>query len=86
MLSLFLAIVLGGMQPVKAQFGDDPPTGPCNPLCDPDTGECPPLPPECIPIDGGLAFLLLAGVGYGVLKNRSQNSEGQNESTLPTAT
>ena len=77
MLGFGLAIILCSVQKAQAQFSD-PPTGPCFPICDPDTGECPPVPPECIPIDGGLAFLLAAGLGYGVLKNRSSNRKEQN--------
>ena len=40
-----------------------------------DNGEDP--PPNDIPIDGGLAFLLAAGVGYGVKKVRDSRKQGQ---------
>lgn len=50
---------------------DPPPPSDCYPDDpDPDPND------ECIPIDGGLAFLLLAGVGYGVLKNRNSQNHG----------
>ena len=74
-----------GSGPTGTLDDDDPPTGPCYPICDPDTGECPPLPPECIPIDGGLAFLLAAGVGYGVLRNRSSQKKEQKNHQETTA-
>jgi len=31
-------------------------------------GPPPPPPPPCLPIDGGLLFLLIAGIVYGVKK------------------
>jgi hypothetical protein len=71
-----LATMLCGVQKVKAQ-DDPPPPSSCLPT-DPDYD-----PRLCVPIDGGLAFLLLAGVGYGVLKNRSSN---RNEQNLPPGT
>ena len=39
---------------LKAQPG--PPGGPGGPGC---------WPPPCVPIDGGLSFLLIAGAAYG---------------------
>jgi hypothetical protein len=44
-------------QPLRAQLPPPPP--------DPTTEETPPCwPPPCIPIDGGLTFLVIAGAGY----------------------
>ena len=70
----------------KAQFGatepfsgtsqtaetlDDPPTDPCN---DPQNPDEPPV--YCpVPIDSGLAFLLIVGIGYGILINRSSQKK-----------
>ena len=42
-----------------------------------DPGDC----PTCVPIDGGLTFLIAAGVGYGVKKvrdSRKQKQSGEN--------
>ncbi|NTS43756.1 hypothetical protein HRG84_22940 [Flavisolibacter sp. BT320] len=72
-----LAIMLCSVQAVQAQ-DDPPPPSTCLPG-DPDYD-----PRLCVPIDGGLAFLLMAGVGYGVLKNRSTNRKEQNEPSTPT--
>jgi len=33
----------------------------------PDPGDC----PTCVPIDGGLGFLIAAGVAYGIKKAKS---------------
>lgn len=41
-----------------------PPLG-CDPLVD----------PLCVPIDGGLSFLIVAGVGYGVKKVRDSRKQ-----------
>jgi hypothetical protein len=63
-LPLFLLLIALATSPsVGAQT--DPPTDPCEVPQNPDE------PPVYCPIDGGLAFLLLAGVGYGVGKYRS---------------
>ena len=35
-----------------------------------DPGCDPALDPTCVPIDGGLSFLIAAGVGYGIKKIR----------------
>lgn len=73
-----LATMLCGVQKAQAQDGDDPPPpSSCLPT-DPDYD-----PRLCVPIDGGLAFLLAAGLGYGVLKNRSSNRK---EQKLPPGT
>lgn len=39
------------------------------PGCDPLTD------PTCVPIDGGLSFLIAAGVGYGVKKIRDRKKD-----------
>lgn len=76
-----MATLVVSLQSLKAQDDpppilDPPPPSDCNPD-DPDPGPDDP----CIPIDGGLAFLLVAGVGYGFLKNRpSHNKEQENGS------
>ncbi|HEV7333825.1 MAG TPA: hypothetical protein VGN63_22515 [Flavisolibacter sp.] len=46
-----------------------PPTDPCNEPQNPDE------PPVYCPIDGGLAFLLVIGAGYGVFINRSSQKK-----------
>lgn len=61
---LFLSMFL----PIFVQAQDDPPcVGP-----DPIYGDC--------PIDSGLAFLLIAGAAYGIMKvvNARKSSAGQN--------
>ena len=40
-----------------------------------DPGDC----PTCVPIDGGLSFLLAAGVGYGIKKVRDSRKKAQAE-------
>ena len=37
----------------------------------PDPGPC----PTCIPIDGGLSLLIVAGVGYGIKKVRDSRKK-----------
>jgi hypothetical protein len=65
-------MALGSAQKANAQFDDTtPPPSTCLPT-DPDYD-----PRLCVPIDGGLAFLLAAGIGYGVLKNRPANKKGK---------
>lgn len=62
-----LVASLGGTQVATAQEPLDnhlPPPSSCLPT-DPDYD-----PRLCVPIDGGLAFLLAAGIGYGIIKNR----------------
>ena len=49
---------------VHAQGG-----GGCDPLTD----------PTCTPIDGGLSFLIAAGVGYGIKKVRDNKKQQQAE-------
>ena len=38
-----------------------------------------PADPACVPIDGGLSFLIAAGVGYGVKKVRDSRKKLQTE-------
>lgn len=52
---LVIALILVA-QSLLAQPGGGPPTGGGNPTC---------WPPPCIPIDGGLGFLLAAGLAFG---------------------
>ncbi len=40
----------------------------------PPPGDCDPLDPAC-PIDGGLGFLIAAGVGYGLKKIRNSRTK-----------
>jgi len=40
----------------------------------------PPPPPEDIPIDGGLGFLLVAGVGYAAKKLHASRKNGDTPS------
>ncbi len=40
---------------------------------------CDPADPTCVPLDGGLAFLIAAGVGYGVKKVRDRRRETSGE-------
>lgn len=42
-----------------------------NPGCDPNTGI------GCVPIDGGLSFLIAAGVGYGIKKVRDSRKKDE---------
>jgi len=42
---------------------------PCDPAID----------PTCVPIDGGLSFLIAAGVGYGIKKVRDNKKQQQAE-------
>ncbi|MDB5222830.1 MAG: hypothetical protein JWN83_1497 [Chitinophagaceae bacterium] len=51
-------------------------------LCLPFTGMAQPGPgcdpavdPACVPIDGGLSFLIAAGVGYGIKKVRDSRKK-----------
>ena len=37
------------------------------------------FPPPCVPIDGGLSFLLIAGVAYGGKKALDLNKENPEE-------
>lgn len=60
---LAAAALTGSVQQANAQDGLPPPST-CLPT-DPDYD-----PRLCVPIDGGLAFLLAAGIGYGIIKNR----------------
>ena len=39
-----------------------------DPNCDPDCPWVPGCPPECIPFDSGLVFLIAAAVGIGAKK------------------
>ena len=74
LVSFILAALIGTVKPASAQNGDmedNPPPSTCLPT-DPDYD-----PRLCVPIDGGLAFLLAAGIGYGVLKNRSSHKKAQ---------
>ena len=48
-----------------------PPPG-CDPLTD----------PLCVPIDGGLGFLIAAGVGYGIKKVRDSKKQQQAEENI----
>jgi hypothetical protein len=68
---------------MRAQDGpppiDPPPPSDCYPDDpDPDPND------ECIPIDGGLAFLLVAGVGYGILRNRPTHRNDQDDTSEST--
>lgn len=72
---LFCVLLVTTVETIHAQ-GEPPPLLPPPPSdCYPDDPDPDPND-ECIPIDGGLAFLLLAGVGYGVLKNRNSQNHG----------
>lgn len=53
-IAVFAFLVIGNIS-LKAQPGG-PPGGPGGPGC---------YPPPCVPIDGGLSFLLIAGAAYG---------------------
>jgi hypothetical protein len=44
----------------------------CDPLVD----------PLCVPIDGGLGFLIAAGVGYGIKKVRDSRKQQQAEENI----
>lgn len=49
------------------------------PLPDPISG-C--WPPPCVPIDGGISFLLIAGAAYGgkkIYENRKKNTSINND-------
>lgn len=63
-------------QPLDTDF--DPPTDPCNTPQNPDE------PPVYCPIDGGLAFLLFIGAGYGFFARRSADRQDDNESSYRT--
>ena len=66
-----LVMMLATRKLVIAQDGPPPILDPPPPSdCYPDDPDPDPNDP-CIPIDGGLAFLLAAGIGYGVVKNKS---------------
>lgn len=45
----------------------------------PGPGCDPAVDPTCVPIDGGLTFLIAAGVGYGIKKVRDSRKEKQAE-------
>lgn len=57
---IFIAIIFIAMSIFNNAFAAGPPGppngGPGGPPC---------WPPPCVPIDGGISFLLLAGVAYG---------------------
>jgi hypothetical protein len=54
------------------------PGGPgSDPGCDPCCPFCPKCPPQCIPVDGGIGFLLAAGIGVGIWRGRKSRSMGQ---------
>lgn len=40
-----------------------------------DPGCDPAVDPACVPIDGGLGFLIAAGVGYGIKKVRDSRKK-----------
>ena len=69
---LLIFFLLGINTTWMVSNAQDPPTDPCEVPQNPDE------PPVYCPIDGGLAFLLAAGVGYGVLKNRTAH-QGKKE-------
>ena len=52
---------------VHAQAG-----GGCDPLVD----------PACVPLDGGLSFLIAAGVGYGIKKVRDNRKQQQAQENI----
>lgn len=63
---LMMTLLIGSAKTVAADEHDEtPPPSTCLPT-DPDYD-----PRLCVPIDGGLAFLLAAGIGYGIVRNRS---------------
>ena len=64
MLAIMLIVFI--CLPVLLQAQVDP----CN---DPNN----PPPPSCVPIDGGLSFLIAAGVVYGVKKVRDGRKKKQ---------
>lgn len=63
-ISIFICLFLLNIETLFAQ--PDPTTGP---TC---------WPPPCIPIDGGIGFLVAAGIAFGVKKtldSKSKNAE-----------
>ena len=48
----------------------------------PGPGCDPAVDPACVPIDGGLSFLIAAGVGYGIKKVRDSRKQQQAEKNL----
>ena len=61
---VLLMVMITGPRAGAQTTLDNPPPSTCLPT-DPDYD-----PRLCVPIDGGLAILLLAGIGYGVKKYR----------------
>ncbi len=57
---IFITLFLVAMSIVNNAFAAGPPGPPGG-----GGGGPPCWPPPCVPIDGGLGFLLLAGVAYG---------------------
>lgn len=55
--SVFIVVLSMGNNAIAA--------GPSGPPGPPTGGGPPCWPPPCVPIDGGLSFLLIAGVAYG---------------------
>ena len=73
LIGLVLVALFVNAYPAKAQAVlDEPPPSSCLPT-DPDYD-----PRICVPIDGGLAILLLAGIGYGVRKYKVDASSQKN--------
>ena len=66
----FLAILFF-LAPVAAMAQVDP----CDDPLNPDVCQCDPTNPVC-PIDGGLSFLIAAGIGLGAKKAYQQHKKG----------
>jgi hypothetical protein len=66
---LLLSFLIFGFAGSNKVWCQGPPPSDCTPG-HPDYDE-----ENCIPIDGGLAILLLAGAGYGVRKYRSSGKD-----------
>ncbi|MGY6561829.1 MAG: PID-CTERM protein-sorting domain-containing protein [Luteibaculaceae bacterium] len=64
---LFTLLFIAWTSGLMAQFGPSPPGGP---------GDAPPcFPGPCIPIDGGVGFLVAAGVALAGKKLYDKNKE-----------
>mgnify|MGYP003640064476 CR=1 FL=1 len=67
---LILSLLFIGLSAPLIAQPPDPGGGGGNPPC---------FPPPCIPIDGGLSWLLLAGVAYGGKKFHDMNKKNEGE-------
>jgi hypothetical protein len=69
LLYIFALLLIGFSTDLKAQ-PPDPGGGGGDPPC---------FPPPCVPIDGGLSWLLVAGVAYGGKKVYELNKKDDEE-------